>query len=162
MEEGGHRPGYAAEREGDGRVAEDGGEVGFVLQEGEDSSLLEFGLVLLAGSACRFLHEDGDEDGDDDAGDGGDDEGVAPTEAFSYYAADEVAEGCSYEEGDVEDGEDSGALVFGVEVREDCGSEDAEAGFTDAEGGVADQQRVIGVDAGGEEVDAGPEEGCDD
>ena len=40
LEEGGHPPGDAAEREGDGGVAEDGGEVGFVLEEREDSSLL--------------------------------------------------------------------------------------------------------------------------
>ena len=81
---------------------------------------------------------------------------------FSYDAADEVAEGCSDEEGDVEDGEDSVALVLGVEVGEDGGGEDAEAGFTDAEGCVADQQRVVGVDAGGEEINSGPEEGGHD
>ena len=40
MEEGRHPPGDAAEREGDGGVAEDRSEVGFVLQEREDSSLL--------------------------------------------------------------------------------------------------------------------------
>ena len=33
LEEGGHPPGDSAEREGDGGVAEDGGEVGLVLEE---------------------------------------------------------------------------------------------------------------------------------
>ena len=96
------------------------------------------------------------------AGDGGDDEGAAPAEVFADDAADEVAEGGADEDGDVEDGEDAVALVFGVEVGEDGGGEDAEAGFADAEGGVADVERVVGVDAGGEEVDAAPEECGDD
>ena len=138
LEEGGHPPGDAAEREGDGGVAEDGGEVGFVLQEREDGALLQLGFVVLAGSARRLLHEEGDEDGDDGAGDGGDDEGPAPAEVFADGAADEIAEGGADEEGDVEDGEDAVALVFGVEVGEDGGGEDAEAGFADAERGVAD------------------------
>src|ERR1700734_3522863 len=133
MEEGGHPPGDAAGREGDGCVAEDRCEVGFVLQEREDSSLLQLCFFLLTGSAGWFLHEDCDEDCDEDAGDGGDDEGVAPAIVFAYDAADEVAEGCSDEEGDIEDGEDAIALVFGIEVGEDCGGEDAEASFTDAE-----------------------------
>ena len=92
----------------------------------------------------------------------GDDEGVAPAEVFSYDAADEVAEGRSDEEGYVEDGENAVALVFGIEIGEDRGGKDAEAGFTDAEGGVANQERIVGVDAGGEKVDTRPEESGDD
>ncbi len=117
---------------------------------------------MLAGSARGLLHEECDEDGDDGAGDGGDDEGFAPAEVFAYGAADEVAEGGADEEGDVEDGEDAVALIFGVEVGEERGSEDAEAGFAYAESGVAEVERVVGVDGGGEEVDAAPEEGGDD
>ena len=63
---------------------------------------------------------------------------VAPAVVFADGSADEVAERGADEEGDVEDGEDAVALIFGVEVREDRGGEDAEAGFAYAESGVAD------------------------
>ena len=62
LEEGGHPPGDAAERECDGGVAEDGGEIGLVLEEREDGSLLEFGFLVLAGSARGLLHEERHED----------------------------------------------------------------------------------------------------
>ncbi len=55
--------------------------------------------------------------------------------------ADEVAEGRADGDGDVEDGEDAVALVFGVEVGEDGGGEDAEGGLADAEGSVAEVER---------------------
>ena len=105
-------------------------------------------------AARGLLHEEGDEEGDDDSGDGGDDEGGAPAEVGADEATDEVAEGGADGDGDVEDGEDAVALVFGVEVGEDGGGEDAEGGLADAEGGVADVERIEGVDGGGEEVDA--------
>ncbi len=75
---------------------------------------------------------------------------------FSDGAADEVAECGADGDGYVEDGEDAVALVFGVEVGEEGGGEDAEAGFADAERGVAEVERVVGVDRGGKEVDARP------
>ncbi len=163
LEEGGHPPGDATEGEGDGGVAEDGGEVGGVFDEREDGSFFEFGFFTLTCAACGLLHEDGDEDGDDCRGDGGDDEGHAPAVVFAYGASDEVAEGRAYGYGYVEDGEDAVALVFGVEVGEERGGEDAEAGLAYAERRVAEVERVIGVDGRGEEVDGGPEEGgCDD
>src|SRR6202020_1785234 len=79
-----------------------------------------------------------------------------------YSSADEVAKGCAYRDGYVEDGEDPVALTFGVEVGEKCGGEDAEAGFAYAQGCVTDVERVVGMHAGSEEVDAAPEEGGDD
>jgi hypothetical protein len=162
LEERWHPPGDASEGEGDGGVAEDGAEIGLVPDEGEDCVFFEFGLVVLAGSAGGFLHEEGYENRDDCAGDCGDDEGHAPAEVFTYGASDEIAEGCAYWDGHVEDGEDAVALVFGVEVREDGGGEDAETGFANAEGRVADVERVVGVDGRGEEVDAAPEKSGDD
>ena len=50
----------------------------------------------------------------------------------------------------------------GIEVGEECGGEDAEAGLAYAQRGVADVERIVGVDGGGEEVDAAPEESGDD
>jgi len=117
---------------------------------------------VLACATSGLAHEEGDEEGDDGAGDGGDDEGHAPAEVLAYGATDEVAERRSDGDGDVEDGEDAVALIFGVEVGKDRGGEDAEAGFADTERGVAEVERVVGVDGGGEEVDAGPKEGGDD
>src|SRR5439155_11447783 len=109
-----------------------------------------------------LLHKQCDEDGDDGARDGGDDEGPAPAEVFAYGSAEDVAESSADEERDVEDCEDAVALIFGIEVAEDCRGEDAEAGFADAEGGVPEVKRVVGVDGGGEEVNAAPEESGDD
>ena len=83
---------------------------------------------------------------DDDSGDGGDDEGRdASRSARRRRAADEIAERGADGDGDVEDGEDAVALASGVEVGEERGGEDAEAGFADAECGVADVERVVGV-----------------
>src|ERR1700733_2242453 len=129
LEEGWHPPGDAAEREGDGRVAEDGGEIGFVLEEGEDGSLLQPGFFMLAGSAGGFAHEGSDEERDKDSGNRGDDEGHAPAEVFADGAADEVAECGADGDGDVEDGEDTIALVGFVKICEERWSKDAEAGF---------------------------------
>ncbi len=129
LKEGGHPPGDAAEGEGDGGVAEDGAEVGWVFDEGEDGSLLYFCFLVLACAAGGLLHEDGDEDCEDCGGDGGDDERHAPAVVFTYGAADEVAEGCAYGDGYVEDGEDAIALVWLVIICEEGWGEDAEAGF---------------------------------
>ncbi len=57
---------------------------------------------------------------------------------FADGSADEVAESGADGNGHVEDGEDTVALVGLVEVGEERGGEDAEAGFADAESGVAD------------------------
>src|SRR5262249_37030964 len=135
---------------------------GFVLKKREDSSLLHACFLLLAGAPCGLFHEERDEDGDDGAGYGGDDERPAPTVVFADSASDEIAERGTDGEGDVEDGKDAVALVLGIEVREYGGGEDAKAGFADPEGGVAKVERVVGVNTGGEEVDAAPEEGGDD
>ena len=159
LEEGRHPDGDAADGESDGRIAKDGADVGLVLQQREDGSLLDPGLAFGASAARGLLHEEGDEQGDDDSGNSGDDEGGAPAEVGADETADEVAEGGSDGDGDVEDGEDAVALVLGVEVGEDSGGEDAEGGLADAEGGVAEIERIEGVDGGGEEVDGGPEEG---
>ncbi len=172
MEERGHPPGDAAEREGDRGVSEDGGEIGRIVEEREDGLLLcagfgEFGL----GEFCRgafglgafgFLHDRGDEEGDEDSGDGGDDEAPSPAEVLGDGAADEIAERRADRDGDVEEGEDAIAAGGGVEVGEHGGGEDAEGGLADAEGGVAEVEGGEGVDGCGEEVDAAPEEGGDD
>ena len=119
-------------------------EVRLVLDEREDSSLLELCFLVLAGSACRLLHEEEDEEGDDDSGDGGDDEGVTPAVVLADDSADEIAEGRSDGDGDVEDGEDAVALLGRVEVGEERGGEDSEAGLTDAQCGVPEIERVVG------------------
>ena len=117
---------------------------------------------MLAGSSCGFLHEKSYEDRDDGAGDGGDDEGHAPSVALAYRPANQIAESGADGNGYIEDGEDAVALVFGVEVGEKRGCKDAKAGLSYTEGGVPDVERVVGVDAGREEVDTAPEEGGGD
>ena len=57
---------------------------------------------------------------------------------FADGTTNDVAERGTYGDGYVEDGEDSVALVFGVEVGEECGGEDAEAGLAYAQRGMAD------------------------
>src|ERR1700716_1637022 len=88
--------------------------------------------------------------------------GKRPAEVFAYGAADDVAECSADEDGYVEDGEDAVALVWLVKISQERRGEDAEAGFAYAESSVAEIERAVGVNAGGEEIDAAPEERGDD
>jgi len=147
------------------RHADGGIQIGLVAGEAGNSAGIHRCFQRFAGATLRFAHPENKEYGQYKAGDGAGEEGHLPAVAFADHAAGEVAEGGADGDGEVEDAEDAVAVFFGVEVREQGGCEDAEAGLADAESGVAEVEGEVGVDRTGEEVaeapkdDAGDDEG---
>src|SRR6185437_2487554 len=144
----GYPVGDAAHGEGEHGEAKGGGEKGGIAEESGDGSAIGGRLDVVLCTARGLAAEESVECGDDQSGNGADEEGLSPSPHRSHLSAGHVAERGADGNGSVEDGQDSVAVAFGVEVGDDGGGKDAEGSLANADDCVAEVECPVTVDPG--------------
>jgi hypothetical protein len=147
----------AAHGEGQHGKPERGGQEGGIAEKSGDGGAIGCCFDVVFSTTRGLTSEDAIKRCDDQPGNGADEEGLTPAPQRSHLATGHVAKCGADRNRSVEDGQNSVAVAFRVEVGDDGGGEDAEGRLANADDGVAEVERPVAVHPGGGEGGQAPE-----